>query len=63
MFSVQIEGNLCSKNSKTTERYKNEKRKRERSRELIYAEAKRWCHAYVACIEKAIIMDGLFLFH
>jgi len=54
-LSARIENNLRSEDGKTTERYKNKQRER------IYAEAKRWCQA--ARIEKEIVMDGLFLFH
>ena len=54
-LSGRIENNLRSEDGKTTERYKN------RQRERIYAESKRWCQA--AGIDKEVMMDGLFLFH
>ena len=54
-LSARIENNLRSEDGKMTERYKNKQRER------IYAEAKRWCQA--AGIGKDVVMDVLFLFH
>jgi hypothetical protein len=54
-LSVKIEIGLRAEDGKTTERYKN------RQRERIYKEAKRWCSA--AGVDTEVVMDGLFLFH
>ena len=54
-LSLKIEGCLRSSDGKTTERYKNKQRER------IYAETKRWCAA--AGIPSEVVMDGLFMFH
>lgn len=54
-LNMKIEIGLRAEDGKTTERYKN------RQRERIYKEAKRWCSA--AGVDTEVVMDGLFLFH